>query len=53
MSFLNRRVGFDVSYTTIKTSTKLQLFHYLLQLDTAQALLNAGTIENKGIESTI
>jgi hypothetical protein len=35
MSFLKRRLGFDVSYTTIKTSTKFQLFHYLLQLDTA------------------
>jgi hypothetical protein len=34
--------------TTIKTSTKLQLFHYLLQL--IPLLLNAGTIENKGIE---
>jgi outer membrane receptor protein involved in Fe transport len=49
MSFLNRRVGFDVLLHKIKTSTKLQLFHYLLQLDTS-ALLNAGTIENKGIE---
>jgi outer membrane receptor protein involved in Fe transport len=35
MSFLKRRLGFDVSYYNNKISTKFQLFHYLLQLDTA------------------
>jgi hypothetical protein len=47
MSFL--RDALVLTYhTTTKISTKFQLFHYLLQLDTA--LLYAGTIENKGWE---
>jgi hypothetical protein len=47
--FLKRRLVLTYHTTTIKISTKLQLFHYQL-LDTSSVLLNAGTIENKGWE---
>jgi hypothetical protein len=39
-------VAFDLSYYNSKTST-LRIFHYQLRRDT-DAVLNAGTIENKG-----
>jgi TonB-linked SusC/RagA family outer membrane protein len=50
MSFLNRRVGFDVSYYNNQNINQITAIPLSTSTGYASALLNAGTIENKGIE---
>jgi hypothetical protein len=50
MSFLNRRVGFDVSYYNNQNINQITAIPLSTSTGYGSALLNAGTIENKGIE---
>jgi TonB-linked SusC/RagA family outer membrane protein len=50
MSFLNRRVGFDVSYYNNQNINQITAIPLSTSTGYSQALLNAGTIENKGVE---
>jgi hypothetical protein len=47
MSFLNRRVGFDVSYYNNQNINQITAIPLSTSTGYSQAL-NAGTIENKG-----
>jgi hypothetical protein len=50
MSFLNRRVGFDVSYYNNQNINQITAIPLSTSTGYNSALLNAGTIENKGVE---
>jgi outer membrane receptor protein involved in Fe transport len=47
MSFLNRRVGFDVSYYNNQNINQITAIPLSTSTGYGSALLNAGTIENK------
>jgi len=50
MSFLQRRVGFDVTYYKAQNKNQITKVPVTRSTGYAQILLNAGTIENKGWE---
>jgi hypothetical protein len=50
MSFLNRRVGFDVSYYNNQNINQITAIPLSTSTGYGSALLNAGTIENKGLK---
>jgi len=50
MSFLNRRVGFDVSYYNNQNINQITAIPLSTSTGYSSAILNAGTIENKGVE---
>jgi TonB-linked SusC/RagA family outer membrane protein len=50
MSFLKKRVGFDISYYNNQNINQITPIPLSTSTGYSQALLNAGTIENKGIE---
>ena len=49
-NFWDRRVGFDISYYNSKTEDQITPVPVSTATGFAQKLLNAGTIENKGVE---
>jgi TonB-linked SusC/RagA family outer membrane protein len=53
MSFLNRRLGFDVSYYNNQNINQITPIPLSTSTGYSQALLNAGTIENKGVEVSV
>jgi TonB-linked SusC/RagA family outer membrane protein len=50
MSFLNRRLGFDVSYYNTQNINQITSIPLSTSTGYVSAVLNAGTIENKGVE---
>jgi TonB-linked SusC/RagA family outer membrane protein len=50
MSFLNRRVGFDLSYYNNQNINQITSIPLSTSTGYNSAVLNAGTIENKGVE---
>jgi hypothetical protein len=48
MSFLKRRLGFDVSYYNNQNINQISAIPLSTSTGYGSALLNAGTIENKG-----
>ncbi|RBP32182.1 TonB-linked SusC/RagA family outer membrane protein [Oceanihabitans sediminis] len=50
MSFLNKRAGFDVAYYNTRTEDQIVNVPYSSSTGYTSRWLNAGTIENKGIE---
>ncbi|HEY4616630.1 MAG TPA: SusC/RagA family TonB-linked outer membrane protein [Flavobacterium sp.] len=50
MAFLNRRVGFDVSYYNNQNINQITSIPLSTSTGYTSAVLNAGTIENKGVE---
>lgn len=50
MSFLNRRLGFDVSYYNNQNINQITAIPLSTSTGYISAVLNAGTIENKGVE---
>jgi hypothetical protein len=49
MSFLKRRLGFDVSYYNNQNINQITAIPLSTSTGYGSALLNAGTIENKGL----
>ena len=52
-NFFDRRVGFDVSYYNSQTENQITPVPVSTATGFATKLLNAGTIENKGIEASV
>ncbi|MDM1327976.1 SusC/RagA family TonB-linked outer membrane protein [Myroides odoratimimus] len=52
-SFLNNRVGFEVSYYQIETKDLITRVQYDAATGFAYRWMNAGDMENKGIEATL
>lgn len=52
-SFLNNRIGFEVSYYEIKTQDLITRVQYDAATGFAYRWMNAGDMKNKGIEATV
>lgn len=52
-NFFDRRIGFDVSYYNSQTENQITPVPVSTATGFATKLLNAGTIENKGIEASV